>query len=90
MKELCGTPFFKAYLYAGVELVTLTFDQEMVFGDFYTELGSWLKKYSCFEPIWTVNVHTVRDNVWKYIIFRIIDLDLWPNIFQSGSCWVFP
>ena len=33
-------PVFKACLYAGVELVTLTFDLEMVFGDFYTELGS--------------------------------------------------
>ena len=66
MKELYGTLFFfKAYRYAGVELVTLTFDLEIVFVDFDTELGSWLKKYPCFEPIWIGNLHTVRDNVWK-------------------------
>ena len=65
MKELCGTPFFKAYLYSGVELVTLAFDLEMVFGDFYTELESWLKRYSCLEPIRIVNLHTLRDNMWK-------------------------
>ena len=57
--------FLKAYLFASVELVTFTFDLEMVFGEFYTELGSWLKKYPCFELIWIVNLHTVRDKVWK-------------------------